>query len=85
MINAMTRFSEITKRLPGFLYQSIYKNANGKWVCIYFWETEADAHASNEAVANTTEFGDLIKLINENSLTVEVLPSLQSSGKIHFN
>ena len=84
MISAMARFSGVVKTLPGFLYQSLYKKADHKWVCIYFWETEQEAHASNEAVAGTPEFSHLMSLIKENSLTMEVFSALQSSGVIRF-
>ena len=84
MISTMSRFSEVVKQLSGFLYQSLYKNADNKWVCIYFWETEADAHASNKAVANTPELSELMCLIEENSISMEVLSSLQNNGVIRF-
>ena len=84
MLGAMSRFSTIVKTLPGFLYQSLYKKADDEWVCIYFWETEQEAYASNEAVANTQEFGELMKLIDKDSVTMVVLPCLQQCGSIQL-
>ncbi len=80
MVDSMAAFSERVKTLPGFLHQSLYKNANAQWVCIYFWKSEAEAHASNAAVANMKEFNELMRLIKKESITMEVLTSLQSCG-----
>lgn len=85
MVSAMTNFGEVIKKLTGFLYQSLHKDADGTWICIYFWETEDDVHASNEAVAHSPEFGELMRLILEGSVSMEVLPSVQSSGIISFS
>ncbi|HBR95774.1 MAG TPA: hypothetical protein DD979_00135 [Gammaproteobacteria bacterium] len=79
MVDAMAGFSEAVKTLPGFIHQSLYKNAQGQWVCIYFWQTEAEAHASNTAVAGLKVFENLMRLIEAGSVTMEVLSALQSS------
>ncbi|MGH1440427.1 MAG: hypothetical protein ACRBBR_09975 [Cellvibrionaceae bacterium] len=84
MIRVMTHFSEVVEKLPGFLYQSLYKNAASQWVCIYFWSTEKEAYASNELVANTVEFAELMALIEKESVTMEVFSAMQSTGHISF-
>ena len=84
MIDAMTNFGDVVKDLPGFIHQSLYKNAAEQWVCIYFWETEEEAHASNDAVADLDVFQALMKLIQPDSVTMEVLPPLQSSHSLGF-
>jgi len=84
MIRAMARFSEVVETLPGFLYQSLYKNAASQWVCIYFWSTEKEAHESNELVANTVEFGESMALIEKDSITMEVFSALQFTGHVKF-
>jgi len=84
MINTMNQFSKVVAKLPGFLYQSLYKNSEGQWICIYFWETEQEAHASNGIVAETKAFDDLMSIIQKDSVTIEVLSSLQDSGIVEF-
>jgi len=82
IIGAMTRFSGVVERLSGFLHQSLYKNQDQQWVCIYFWKTQEEAHASNEAVAHTREFSELMSLIEKESVTMEVLLPSQHSGDL---
>lgn len=73
MISAMMTFDKDVKVLPGFLQQTLYKNAANQWVCIYYWETEQQAHDSNAAVADKPSFQHLMTLIKPNSVTMEVL------------
>ncbi|MGH1487481.1 MAG: hypothetical protein ACRBCI_14800 [Cellvibrionaceae bacterium] len=84
MINTMAQFGEVVKGLPGFIHQSLYKNADDQWVCIYFWQREEDAHGSNQAVANLPIFGELMSLIKKDSITMEVLSALQSNSGVSF-
>lgn len=78
MIQAMQAFSEDVQQLPGFLQQSLYKNAANDWVCIYYWQTEQQAHESNAAVADKNRFLQLMALIEPDSVTMEVMSPLQS-------
>ncbi|QEQ96327.1 hypothetical protein [Neptunomonas concharum] len=82
MIDSMSRFGNLVSTLPGFLHQSLYKRRDETWVCVYFWETEQQAHDSNDLVAGTPEFSELISLIEEGSITMEVLTALQERGII---
>ena len=84
MIETMNEFSQVVEGLPGFLHQSLYKSAGQEWLCIYYWQTEQDAHASNELVTNEPSFHALMSLIEEGSVTMEVLPALQASGQFDF-
>lgn len=80
MIEAMQVFSEDVQQLPGFLQQSLYKNAANEWVCIYYWQTEQQAHDSNAAVADKASFSALMALIEADSVTMEVMTALQTSS-----
>lgn len=85
MISAVNAMVIDLKSLKGFLHQSLYKNTNNEWVDIYYWQTEEDAHASNTSMADKTSFKNLIALIEPNSVSIEILHQLQSSGEQAFN
>ena len=85
MVEAVNNMVEDLKMLKGFLNQTLYKDNTGFWVDIYYWETEQDAHASNESMANKESFINLIEIIEPNSVSMEVLTSLQSSGNFIFS
>ncbi|MGH1427783.1 MAG: hypothetical protein ACRBEE_07575 [Arenicella sp.] len=84
MANVMNEFGQTVEKLPGFLHQALYKNAPQEWLCIYYWQTEQNAHDSNDAVANEPSFHALMSLIEEGSVTMNVLPALQSQGQLGF-
>ena len=84
MIDAVNAMVVDLKSLKGFLHQSLYKNSNEEWVDIYYWETEEDAHASNTSMADKASFKTLIDLIEPNTVSIEVLHQLQSSGDLSF-
>jgi len=84
MIKAVDNMTADLKLLKGFLQQSLYKSPNGEWTDIYYWVTEEDAHASNASMADKESFKNLIKLIEPDSVTIEVMHQLQSSGSFSF-
>lgn len=84
MIAAVDAMTADLKSLKGFLHHSLYKAPNGEWIDIYYWETEADAHASNESMADKSSFTALIELIKPDSVSIEVMHALQSSGEMKF-
>ncbi len=84
MIDAVEAMVDDLKDLNGFLNQSLYKDDSGAWVDIYYWETEQDAHNSNETMANKESFKKLIELIEPESVSIKVMSSLQKSGNILF-
>lgn len=84
MIDVVNAMVVDLKILKGFLHQSLYKNSSEEWVDIYYWETEEDAHASNTSMADKASFKSLIKLIEPNSVSIEVMHQLQSSGEQSF-
>ena len=84
MIDAVNAMVVDLKSLKGFLHQSLYKNSNEEWVDFYYWETEEDAHASNTSMADKASFKTLIDLIEPNTVSIEVLHQLQSSGDLSF-
>ena len=85
MIDAVNAMVVDLKTLKGFIHQSLYKTSNEEWVDVYYWETEEDAHASNVSMANKSSFKNLIGLIEPESVSIEILHQLQSSGKNSFS
>ena len=84
MVDAVNSMVVDLRSLKGFLHQSLYKNSSDEWVDIYYWETEMDAHASNTSMADKASFKKLIELIELNSVSIEVMHQLQSSGEQSF-
>jgi len=85
MVDAVNAMVLDLKSLKGFLHQSLYKDTNEVWVDVYYWETEKDAHASNMSMSDKVSFKNLIDLIEPNSVSIEILHPLQSSGGHTFN
>jgi len=85
MISSVNDMVVDLEKLSGFLHQSLYKNSANEWVDIYYWETEKDAHDSNAGMADKESFKQLIDLIDADTISMEVLPKLQSSGQLNFN
>ena len=79
MILAVNEMASDLTKLPGFINQSLYKNSENKWVDIYYWETEKNAHDSNASMDGKETLKKLIDLIEPNSISIEVMPQLQSS------
>lgn len=80
MVDVMEDFGAEVRLLPGFIQQSLYKNAQGVWVCVYYWETEEQAHNSNELVADNPVFHSLMALIEADTVTMEVMHPLQQAS-----
>ncbi|GAA6152169.1 hypothetical protein [Pseudoteredinibacter isoporae] len=70
------------KGCEGFVHQSLYKNSENEWVDIYYWEDEFCAHDSNQYMADKDSLRLLLALIEPDSVSMEVLPLLQSSGEL---
>lgn len=79
MIAAAAGMVPDLKMLKGFQRQSLYKDSNGTWVDVYYWDSEADARASNDAMAGKASLARLIAMIEPGSITMEIMPPLQSS------
>ncbi len=79
MIQAMTDLSQDVQELPGFLEETLYQRTNKEWVAIYYWETEQQAHDSNDAVADKRSFQHLMSLIQPTSVHIEILHPLQKT------
>jgi len=79
MIAAVAGLVPDLKMLKGFQSQSLYKDSDGTWVDVYYWDSEEDAHASNDAMADKVSLARLIVLIAPGSITIEVMTAVQSS------
>ncbi|KJZ14881.1 hypothetical protein TW85_07255 [Marinomonas sp. S3726] len=85
MINAVEGLLADLKTLPGFLFQNLSKDSKGRWVEVYFWQTEVDAHNSNSLMADKTSMVNLMGLIEIESISMEVMSPLQDSGALTLN
>lgn len=85
MIAAMQSMLPDLKTLPGFLFQNLSKNAKGRWVAVYYWQTVADAHHSNTLMANKKSMTDLMQLLHAETIEMEVMEPLQNSGILLFS
>ncbi len=84
MIEAVNAMVGDLKDLKGFLNQTLYKDGDGTWSSIYYWETEKNAHDSNEGMANKESFKNLMAIVEPASISIKVMSPLQSSGDIVF-
>ena len=84
MVQAVDGMVEDLKKLNGFLNQTLYKEEDGTWIDIYYWQTEKDAHDSNGAMADKESFKKLMSIIEPDTVTLKVVSPKQSSGEILF-
>ncbi len=84
MIVAMGAMLPDLKTLPGFLFQNLSKNYQGRWVAVYFWQTAEDAHNSNTLMANKQSMANLMQLLHADSIEMEVMEPLQDSATLSF-
>ena len=82
MIAAVNALLPDLNKLPGFNYQSLGKNPQGRWVDIYYWDSIKDAHASNELMSGTQSLSQLMALIQADSVTIEVIEPQQASSSL---
>jgi len=84
MIKAVNNMVNDLKTVDGFLHQSLYKNKKGTWIDIYYWKTEKNAVDSNTNMADKKSLKILLELINLETVTIEIMNPLQSSGGLQF-
>ncbi len=84
MIQAVDSMVGDLKELNGFLNQTLYKEDDGTWIDVYYWQTEKNAHDSNEAMADKQSFKKLMSIIEPSTVTMKVISPRQSSGEIQF-
>lgn len=82
MIDAVNALLPDLKALPGFQYQCLGKNSQGRWVDIYYWDTVKDAHASNELMADKASLRHLMTLIQADSVVIEIIDPQQASSSL---
>jgi len=73
MVEAVDGLLPDLQQLPGFINQTLYKDKDGIWVDLYFWETEEQAIASNGLMANKASFANLMSLLDLKSVSIEFL------------
>lgn len=82
MVAAVDAMLPDLKLLPGFLFQSLSKDSQGRWIEVYFWQTAKDAHNSNELMAKKESLADLMQLLHGETISMEVMQPLQDSGAL---
>ncbi|MEH6449409.1 MAG: hypothetical protein V7765_12115 [Oleispira sp.] len=82
MVAAVNAMLPDLKILPGFLFQSLSKDSQGRWVEVYFWQTTEDAHNSNELMAKKASLAHLMQLLHAETIEMEVMLPLQDSGAL---
>ena len=73
MIAAVEAILPDLKTLPGFISQTLYKDDQGRWVDLYYWDSREEAIASNDLMAPKESFARLMALIEPDSVTIELL------------
>lgn len=73
MVAAMNGILPDVKMLPGFGRMDLYKDKDDNWVAVYVWDSEEEAHASNDLMAEKPSFARLITLADVSSISIEIL------------
>ena len=63
------------KMVGGFIEKTLYKNRD-EWVDIYYWESEVDAHLSNERMADKASLATLFSLVQPETLSIVVMAAV---------
>ena len=79
MIEAVAAMVPDLKKLDGFISQTLYKDNEGFWIDVYYWNTAENAHLSNERMAEKESLKGLLEIIELDTVTMQVLESLQKS------
>jgi len=82
MIAAVNAMVPDLQTLPGFLFQNLSKDSQGRWVEVYFWRTAEAAHNSNGLMQSKVSMKNLMQLIQPQSIGMEVMTPLQDSGTL---
>ncbi|MPY23004.1 hypothetical protein [Shewanella sp. YLB-07] len=84
MILAVQMMLADLKVLPGFIHELLTLAPDGSWMQLYYWQTAADAHNSNQLMADKASFNDLIALLNPQSIKIEIYQPVQTSSALKF-
>ena len=79
LIEAVNAMVPDLKKLDGFINQTLYKDNEGFWIDVYYWDTAENAHLSNERMADKESLKKLLEIIELSTVTMEVLNPLQKS------
>ena len=79
MIEAVEAMVPDLKNLEGFKNQTLYKDNDNNWVDVYYWDSIENAHLSNERMSDKKSLQNLLELIELESVSMNILESLQKS------
>jgi hypothetical protein len=66
--------AEFLKEQPGFIYRSLSPDAQGGWIDICYWQSEAEAKAASDALMADPRGVALIDLCDSESVVCKYLP-----------
>ena len=81
MIKTVEQMLPDLQELEGFISQTLYKDSEWFWLDIYYWDIVKNAQLSNERMEWKESLNALLKLIDLNTVSIEIMNSLQSSQK----
>jgi Antibiotic biosynthesis monooxygenase len=64
-------------KLPGFLRRSVQRNAEGLWVDIVHWRSEAEALAAAAKFPTMPEMGEFVAMLDETDMAMYHLEQLR--------
>jgi len=68
------------KSQPGFLYRSLAEQADGWWVDVIWWQTEADALAAGDKLMNALGATSFMMMIDPMTVEISHSPVAHASG-----
>ncbi len=82
-IEAVNNMVSDLRKCEGFIHQSLYK-LDGVWCDVYYWKDEQCAHNSNNFMGEKNSLEELMKLIDVETISMEVSEARQSSGDLNI-
>ena len=79
MIDAVNEMVPDLKKLEGFVNQTLYKDREGYWVDVYYWDSAENAHLSNERMSKKESLINLLDIVELDTVSIEILTPLQQS------
>lgn len=81
VVSASDDVNRFLKSQPGFVSRNLGQAEDGTWHDILFWESQAHVMAAMEKVAASSSCATLFGLIDPDSDSMALFPSLISIGK----
>ena len=69
-LNAAEATSAWVRAQPGFGYRTLIQDADGLWIDLVFWASEADAQAASKAIMSAPQAASFMALIDAETVTM---------------